>query len=495
MQHFERVIFEPFWRQFFLQQRKMKKKTIPSASSASKQQQQKRPISNISRASSVPPSQQQQQQPQVSNSSSSVQQQQRKKGDLCFKCNFESGNLSKVVIAGDGEYDLYIRPDTNNAMYRLWFYFAVSNTKKQQKVIFTICNFSKARSLYRQGMSPLVKSDSRNSWERIPDKCVFYYRSNKHKNNVLSFAFMFDKEDDVYYFAYCFPYTYENTIFFNPLYRYTDLQKYLYFVEQKNFSFWKRQVIARTEHHRRLDLLTISENVFDEAALAKKKAIFITSRVHPGETPSSFVCHGLMAYLISDAAKQLREMCVFYIVPMLNPDGVFLGNYRCSASGYDLNRVWLNPLEYVHPTIVATRNLLLQLKEKVDVDFFIDIHSHSNATSGFMYMNHMNNDTQFLFPKLLDYKAKEFSFADSRCCKDPSKLGTGRRALGEMLQVAKHCYTLEVSFYGYTDLTSSMKCIPFTEENYMDLGKNLGITFLDYYTTQLPAVSSVRSKK
>lgn len=155
-----------------------------------------------------------------------------------------------------------------------------------------------------------------------------------------------------------------------------------------------------------------------------------------------------------------------------------------------------SPQEYAHPTIVATRNLLLKMKteENLDVDFFIDIHSHSNATSGFMYMNHMNDrDSELLFPKLLDYKAKEFSFSDSRCCKDPTKLGTGRRALGEMLQIAKHCYTLEVSFYSYTDAGS--KSVPFTEENYsmcpplsyielVELGRNMAITFLDYYTIQ-----------
>jgi murein tripeptide amidase MpaA len=31
-----------------------------------------------------------------------------------------------------------------------------------------------------------------------------------------------------------------------------------------------------------------------------------------------------------------------YIIPMLNIDGVYLGNYRTNAYGYDMNRHWQN---------------------------------------------------------------------------------------------------------------------------------------------------------
>ena len=37
-------------------------------------------------------------------------------------------------------------------------------------------------------------------------------------------------------------------------------------------------------------------------------------------------------------AKMLRKYIVFKIVPMLNPDGVVLGNYRTGLSGRDFNR-------------------------------------------------------------------------------------------------------------------------------------------------------------
>ncbi len=45
--------------------------------------------------------------------------------------------------------------------------------------------------------------------------------------------------------------------------------------------------------------------------------------------------NGVIEYLISDEAKAelLRNTFVFKIIPMLNPDGVIVGNYRCSLIG------------------------------------------------------------------------------------------------------------------------------------------------------------------
>ena len=51
---------------------------------------------------------------------------------------------------------------------------------------------------------------------------------------------------------------------------------------------------------------------------------------------------GLIDFLVSKhkIAAQLREKVIFKIIPMMNPDGVFLGNYKGSLFGADLNRVW-----------------------------------------------------------------------------------------------------------------------------------------------------------
>jgi murein tripeptide amidase MpaA len=62
-----------------------------------------------------------------------------------------------------------------------------------------------------------------------------------------------------------------------------------------------------------------------------KPTIFITSRVHPGETPASFVLSGIWKFLTNEKniqSKLLRDNFVFKIVPMLNPDGVYRGYFR-----------------------------------------------------------------------------------------------------------------------------------------------------------------------
>lgn len=70
---------------------------------------------------------------------------------------------------------------------------------------------------------------------RIPSKCVFYYRCPEHGNRyVLSIVFAFDKEDDVYQFAFSYPYTY------------TRLQKYLDSLEMKQLPYLKREKIGET---------------------------------------------------------------------------------------------------------------------------------------------------------------------------------------------------------------------------------------------------------
>lgn len=184
------------------------------------------------------------------------------------------------------------------------------------------------------------------------------------------------------YIAFTYPYSYK------------DLQHYLNRLERKYANpelvsesppskiYFHRELAIRSLLNFRVDLLTISdsngiseerepllENLFPDhphtlrpRVFKNKKTVFVSARVHPGETQSSFVMIGFIKFLLreNDArAEALRRKYVFKLIPMLNPDGVVHGHYRTDTRGVNLNRVYGSPSLELHPTIYAAKKLIL----------------------------------------------------------------------------------------------------------------------------------------
>ncbi|XP_059468495.1 cytosolic carboxypeptidase 6 [Neocloeon triangulifer] len=399
-----------------------------------------------------------------------------KRGHICFDASFETGNLGRVDLISEYEYDLFIRPDTCNPRLRLWFNFTVDNVRADQRVIFNIVNLSKPNNLFREGMTPIVRSTSRPKWQRMSSKHVYYYRSPEHHNHfILSFAFGFDREEDVYQFALSFPYSYSRC------------QAHADALERRNFNFLRRQQIATSLQQRSIDMLTITHTQNLQAG-RKQRVVFILSRVHPGESPTSFVCQGLIDFLISShpIALALREYVVFHVVPMLNPDGVYLGNYRSSVMGCDLNRTWHQSSPWSHPALHTLLQMLQELDndKNVNLDFVIDLHAHSSLLGAFIYGNTYEDvyryERHIVYQKLLAQNAEDFCQANTMYNRDSSKAGTARRYICSLLKDSVNCYTLEVSLYGY-QRSNDQGIVPYNEDAYLRLGRNVARTFCDYY--------------
>ena len=108
--------------------------------------------------------------------------------------------------------------------------------------------------------------------------------------------------------------------------------------------------------------IKLSEFEDDDSKLSlpmykKKKYAIIGARVHPGESNSSYMMQGFIKYLLGDShqAKQLRKRVVFKIVPMINTDGVIIGNYRTGMCGNDMNRRYVKPDFRIHPSVAAIK--------------------------------------------------------------------------------------------------------------------------------------------
>jgi len=156
-----------------------------------------------------------------------------------------------------------------------------------------------------------------------------------------------------------------------------------------------------------------------------KKAIVLTGRVHPGESNSSFIMKGMIDFLLSENThvNHLRNDYIFIIFPMLNPDGVKYGNYRCNIFGYDLNRQWQNPNNILQSPIFIAKNYLKNIKNHAEIEFICDVHGHSKSQDVFLYGCNYNEDiSEFsvqknlnirLFPFIMSKINKKFSYKKS----------------------------------------------------------------------------------
>ncbi|XP_026367690.2 cytosolic carboxypeptidase 2 isoform X2 [Ursus arctos] len=400
---------------------------------------------------------------------------------LLFESRFESGNLQKAVRVDTYEYELTLRTDLYTNKHTQWFYFRVQNTRKDATYRFTIVNLLKPKSLYTTGMKPLMYSqldaDTHNiGWRREGNE-IRYYKNNTGDGQqpfyCLTWTIQFPHDQDTCFFAHFYPYTY------------TDLQCYLLSVASNpvQSQFCKLRTLCRSLAGNTVYLLTITNPSRTPQEAAAKKAVVLSARVHPGESNGSWIMKGFLDFILSNSpdAQLLRDIFVFKVVPMLNPDGVIVGNYRCSLAGRDLNRHYKTILKESFPCIWYTRNMIKRLLEEREVVLYCDFHGHSRKNNIFLYGCNSNDRKYWLhervFPLMLSKNAPDkFSFHSCNFKVQKCKEGTGRVVMWRMGIL--NSYTMESTFGGST--LGNKRDTHFTTEDLKSLGYHVCDTLLDF---------------
>ncbi|XP_065062283.1 cytosolic carboxypeptidase-like protein 5 isoform X2 [Rhopilema esculentum] len=331
-------------------------------------------------------------------------------GPLLFFSNFDSGNLARVELIEeeqqstlqgedalkrsfyDLEYNVWTKPDCMNTTFengnRTWFHFGVRSLPSGKTVKINVMNMNKQCRLYSQGMAPVVRvcsSVKEGPWERLKGRVTYQMVDG---NFVMTFTYRFPETRAAsVFFAFCYPFSYKECQ--TALSELQDQHMTRSYVEPlERMIYFHKELLCWSLEKRRIDLLTISSckgvtkeredminGLFPEASTERahkfngKKVFFVSSRVHPGETPASFVFNGFLEFILRKddiRAMALRQLFVFKLVPMLNPDGVYNGFYRTDTRGMNLNRVYSDPDPNLHPSIFAVKKLILYHHQKND---------------------------------------------------------------------------------------------------------------------------------
>ena len=438
---------------------------------------------------------------------------------LIFESRFESGNLLCAFRTEDeNSYQLYLQNDTNTTGYIQWFFFRVSNTQKGRKVNFNIINMLRKTCIYNHGLkimtySMMEAAKENIGWHRDCFNSIYYSNNlyvyntnNDRKRNLhsLSFDYEFKYDNDTVYFANCLPYFY------------STLMKELnhYELNEEKYPYFHRKTLATTLGGNDLDMFTINSmydifkngitsvimpktnnfmaiknsienNNNNSRIIDERKAVVLIARQHPGETVGSYVVKGCIDFLMgnTDEAKKLREIYLFKIVPMMNPDGVLVGNSRTSFAGCDLNRRWGKPNEIIHPEVFHTKQMITKLATQRNIAFVIDFHGHFGAFNSLFYCNYKDNKkTCKLFPYICSRLSKIISFQQCTFSMPRFKLSTERLSLFNELddEDNDNIVALETSFFGI-NRSGEYSRTYFNSNLLKEIGRDICLGMLSYY--------------
>eukprot|EP00960_Hanusia_phi_P023773 701013-Hanusia_phi.AAC.2 len=405
-------------------------------------------------------------------------------GDIVLSSEFCSGNIGYVEAVDDEltSFELRTSPDCAGQAfetnYRTWFYFSVSGAQKDQTLTFNVMNMNPQSKMYNQGMKPVYRlgSSAWDKWERIKDEVT--YSCGEGRQFQIRFKFRFSSDSPVF-FAFSYPYSLEDVKRRIDAIQETVSSKQA--PKKDSAIYFERETLTFSLEGRRMEVLTITDyfgassereeripDLFPEGKdrpllFPEKKYFVLSARVHPGESPAQWMWDGALEFLVNredPRAKALRRAFVFKVVPIINPDGVARGHYRADTQGLNLNRFYDNPDRTRHPTVWAIKELVVWLKSRTELKFFVDLHAHATKRGCFCYANALPTYQEMienmLYARLIAINSAHFDFGscvfsekamESKDRNGQSKEGSSRVGIYRATDLV-HSMTVECNYNG-----------------------------------------------
>ena len=246
------------------------------------------------------------------------------RGDVRFNTAFEGAALERVEVVGENEFRIYVpgqQDQRGRNRQATWFFFRMDNVRGRNLTV-TLAGFLPGE--YNDKPSAHVNADMIPVFSHDGEHWQYFPAWNWDKEKVEG-TLKFRAERDSIWLATAPPYPHSRAV------------RLLEEIARSPHA--RVEVVGRSVLGRELSVVTVTDIATPDT---NKKTIWLQSRDHAWESPTSFVAEGALKFAVSDdpAARALREKFILVFTPMVDPDGCALGRVRFNANGYDLNRNW-----------------------------------------------------------------------------------------------------------------------------------------------------------
>jgi hypothetical protein len=255
--------------------------------------------------------------------------------------------------------------DTSLRPSPAWYYFRLEGVKNKF-VFLKIQNFQIPRPFY-----------SYNGKD--------FFRFDKGKNFARGMISKYFTEDTVYIASFI---------------PYTMTKLYDKINDWDTNDFVSVSEIGHSGEGKTMHMLTITDKSINDI---NKKSVWIHGRAHPSESPGTYHLEALIDLITSESrlAKELRKQVVFYIVPIINPDGVFGGYARSSSNGVNIEINWDRPDSLTNSEVKVLKSKINELSNIKPFELLLNMHSQRDHFVSYWIHTATSTSKKFLKKEML----------------------------------------------------------------------------------------------
>lgn len=131
------------------------------------------------------------------------------------------------------------------------------------------------------------------------------------------------------------------------------------------------------------------QRIFTETgdAARPRPGIYILGRQHSGEVSGAWIIDGMLRYLAAEEGRPAREKAVWWLVPIVDVDGVTEGCYGKDQIWNDFNRAWGAPFPK-RTELHAIHHDMEQWQAATQPALVLDMHSPAHDERGMYFVIH-----------------------------------------------------------------------------------------------------------